>query len=76
MNVVLYVCIYVCAFTKFLKDSGRRIEETKLKVVYITPAHQPSPIREEADGDGDVSPPDSVADNGSYNLTDLKSVSI
>uniref|UniRef100_A0A7N0TCP0 MSP domain-containing protein n=1 Tax=Kalanchoe fedtschenkoi TaxID=63787 RepID=A0A7N0TCP0_KALFE len=57
----------------FNKDSGSRIEETKLKVVFVPPAHPPSPIREEIEGD--ASPVDSVADNGSYNMTEFRSAS-
>lgn len=41
--------------------------------MYVPPAQQPSAIREEAEED--VSPADSVADNGNYNITETKSVS-
>ncbi|CAM8935459.1 unnamed protein product [Rhodiola kirilowii] len=57
----------------FNKDSGSRVVETKLKVVYVHPAQLPSPIQEEIEED-DLHV-DSVAESGSSNIAELKTTS-
>ncbi|CAN8286367.1 unnamed protein product [Cochlearia groenlandica] len=46
----------------FSKESGNRVEETKLRVVYVDPPRPPSPFREGSEEGS--SPRGSVSDNG------------
>ncbi|EOA28420.1 hypothetical protein CARUB_v10024627mg [Capsella rubella] len=48
--------------SEFSKEAGHRVEETKLKVVYVAPPRPPSPVREGSEEGS--SPRASVSDNG------------
>ncbi|KAG9139919.1 hypothetical protein Leryth_023035 [Lithospermum erythrorhizon] len=57
----------------FNKESGNRVEECKLRVVYDPPPQPPSPVRE---GSEEGSPPrTSASENGTSNVSDYNSVS-
>ncbi|KAK8487050.1 hypothetical protein V6N13_016279 [Hibiscus sabdariffa] len=56
----------------FNKESGHRVEECKLRVVYVAPPRPPSPVREGSEEGS--SPRASISDNGSLNAADLSSV--
>ncbi|XAR63204.1 hypothetical protein NMG60_11023061 [Bertholletia excelsa] len=52
----------------FNKESGNRVEECKLRVVYVPPPQPPSPVREEPEEGS--SPRASVSDNGTVNTSE------
>ncbi|KAM7256661.1 hypothetical protein ACFE04_012402 [Oxalis oulophora] len=49
----------------FNKDSGNIVEESKLRVIYVSPPEPPSPVAEESEEGS--SPRGSVSDNGNAN---------
>ncbi|KAL6569352.1 Vesicle-associated protein 1-2 [Orobanche minor] len=51
----------------FNKESGNRVDECKLRVVYVQPPQPPSPVREGSEEGS--SPRASVSDNGNLNQT-------
>ncbi|KAL2511466.1 Vesicle-associated protein 1-1 [Abeliophyllum distichum] len=51
----------------FNKESGNRVEESKLRVAYVPPPRPPSPVREGSEEGS--SPRASVSDNGTINQT-------
>ncbi|KAH0887450.1 hypothetical protein HID58_063546, partial [Brassica napus] len=51
----------------FSKEAGHRVEETKLRVVYVDPPRPPSPVREGSEEGS--SPRASVSDNGASDFT-------
>lgn len=57
---------------QFSKESGHKVEETKLRVIYVAPPRPPSPVREGSEEGS--SPRASVSDNG--NTSDFTAVSI
>lgn len=57
---------------QFSKEAGHRVEETKLRVVYVAPPRPPSPVREGSEEGS--SPRASVSDNGT--ASDFTAVSI
>lgn len=52
---------------QFSKESGNRVEESKLRVAYVPPPRPPSPVREGSEEGS--SPRASVSDNGTVNQT-------
>nr|KJB24838.1 hypothetical protein B456_004G163800 [Gossypium raimondii] len=56
----------------FNKESGNRVEECKLRVVYLAPPQPPSPVQEGSE-EGSSSTA-SVSDNGSLNASEFTSV--
>ncbi|KAF2604237.1 hypothetical protein F2Q70_00028860 [Brassica cretica] len=52
---------------QFSKEAGHRVEETKLRVVYVDPPRPPSPVREGSEEGS--SPRASVSDNGASDFT-------
>ena len=57
---------------QFSKEAGHRVEETKLRVVYVDPPQPPSPVREGSEEGS--SPRASVSD--SANVSDFTTVSV
>ncbi|XP_019189007.1 PREDICTED: vesicle-associated protein 1-2 [Ipomoea nil] len=57
----------------FNKESGNRVEESKLKVVYVSPPQPPSPVQEGSEEGS--SPRASVSENGAVNSSDFNNVS-
>ena len=58
---------------QFSKEAGHRVEETKLRVVYVDPPRPPSPVHEGSEEGS--SPRASVSDNGN-NASDFTAVTI
>ncbi|KAL4592980.1 hypothetical protein LXL04_005989 [Taraxacum kok-saghyz] len=58
----------------FSKQSGRVVEECKLKVIYLPPPQPPSPVLEEPD-EGAPSPKVSFTDNRTTNISSTSEVS-
>ncbi|XVF73453.1 hypothetical protein PTKIN_Ptkin12aG0202400 [Pterospermum kingtungense] len=56
----------------FNRESGHRVEESKLRVVYVAPPRPPSPVREGSEEGS--SPRASVSENGSLNAAEVTSV--
>ncbi|XP_039070295.1 vesicle-associated protein 1-1-like [Hibiscus syriacus] len=57
----------------FNKESGHKVEECKLLVVYVAPHRPPSPVR--VGSEEGSSPRASVSDSGSFSVAELSSVS-
>nr|GLL40734.1 vesicle-associated protein 1-2 [Ipomoea trifida] len=57
----------------FNKESGNHVEESKLKVVYVSPPQPPSPVQEGSEEGS--SPRASVSENGAVNSSDFNNVS-
>ncbi|XP_043697354.1 vesicle-associated protein 1-2-like isoform X1 [Telopea speciosissima] len=57
----------------FNKESGNQVEESKLKVVYVSPPQPPSPVPEGSEEGS--SPRASVSDNGNVNAPEFAAVS-
>ncbi|CAA7391597.1 unnamed protein product [Spirodela intermedia] len=53
----------------FTRDSGKNVEECKLKVTYVAPPQPPSPVPEGSEEGS--SPRPSVSDNGTLNVSEL-----
>ncbi|WCJ22923.1 vesicle associated protein [Euphorbia peplus] len=52
----------------FNKEAGRVVDECKLRVVYVAPPRQPSPVREESEEGS--SPRASLSDNGHHSASE------
>ncbi|XP_065859296.1 vesicle-associated protein 1-2-like [Euphorbia lathyris] len=57
----------------FNKESGRVVDECKLRVLYVAPPRQPSPVREESEEGS--SPRASLSDNGNLTASERTVVS-
>ncbi|KAJ4950103.1 hypothetical protein NE237_026935 [Protea cynaroides] len=57
----------------FNKESGNHVEESKLRVVYVSPPQPPSPVPEGSEEGS--SPRASVSDNGNVNTPEFSAVS-
>ncbi|XP_042485244.1 vesicle-associated protein 1-2-like [Macadamia integrifolia] len=57
----------------FNKESGNQVEESKLRVVYVSPPQPPSPVPEGSEEGS--SPRASVSDNGNMNAPEFTAVS-
>uniref|UniRef100_A0A1D1YLN4 Vesicle-associated protein 1-1 n=1 Tax=Anthurium amnicola TaxID=1678845 RepID=A0A1D1YLN4_9ARAE len=53
----------------FTKESGKTVEECRLRVLYVSPPQPPSPVPEGSEEGS--SPRPSVSDNGTLNASDL-----
>lgn len=68
-----WILSVVFAALQFTKESGNKVDEVKLRVVYVAPPQPPSPVPEESEESS--SPRAFELDNGNLTSRELVSVS-